>query len=133
MSEWLKGITNQVEITFVKQELLLSNACVLCVPQFATVEVAITFIKDEFGPQILRFLKREELLTLVMCIVGFILGIPHVTKVQYLQQNSLLVSTSEYIWTTTCGNSRTTSDSLVMLVFLSLSPLLHREAYLCSS
>uniref|UniRef100_A0A8C3G8U3 Transporter n=1 Tax=Cyclopterus lumpus TaxID=8103 RepID=A0A8C3G8U3_CYCLU len=48
--------------------------------QFATVEVAITFIKDEFGPQVLHFLKREELLTLVMCIVGFILGIPHVTK-----------------------------------------------------
>ncbi|XP_068558920.1 sodium- and chloride-dependent GABA transporter 1 [Cebidichthys violaceus] len=48
--------------------------------QFANVEVAITFIKDEFGPQVLRFLKREELLTLAMCIVGFILGIPHVTK-----------------------------------------------------
>ncbi|KAL6114201.1 uncharacterized protein ACO6RY_05024 [Pungitius sinensis] len=48
--------------------------------QFATVEVTITFIKDELGPQVLRFLKREELLTLVMCIIGFILGIPHVTK-----------------------------------------------------
>ncbi|KAA8592243.1 hypothetical protein FQN60_017698 [Etheostoma spectabile] len=48
--------------------------------QFATVEVAITFIKDEFGPQVLRFLKREELLTLAVCIVGFVLGIPHVTK-----------------------------------------------------
>ncbi|XP_078106838.1 sodium- and chloride-dependent GABA transporter 1 isoform X1 [Sander vitreus] len=48
--------------------------------QFATVEVAITFIKDEFGPQVLRFLKREELLTLAVCIIGFALGIPHVTK-----------------------------------------------------
>ncbi|KAM8885256.1 sodium- and chloride-dependent GABA transporter 1 isoform 2-T4 [Spinachia spinachia] len=48
--------------------------------QFANVEVAITFIKDQFGPQVLRFLRREELLTLVMCIIGFILGIPHVTK-----------------------------------------------------
>ncbi|XP_034094102.1 LOW QUALITY PROTEIN: sodium- and chloride-dependent GABA transporter ine [Gymnodraco acuticeps] len=48
--------------------------------QFATAEVAITFIKDEFGPQVLRFLKREELLTLAVCIVGFALGIPHVTK-----------------------------------------------------
>ncbi|KAK5871465.1 hypothetical protein PBY51_004347 [Eleginops maclovinus] len=48
--------------------------------QFATVEVAITFIKDEFGPQVLRFIKREELLTLAVCIVGFTLGIPHVTK-----------------------------------------------------
>ncbi|KAM7416657.1 hypothetical protein PAMA_018624 [Pampus argenteus] len=48
--------------------------------QFATVEVAVTFIKDEFGPQILRFLKREELLTLAVCIICFLLGIPHVTK-----------------------------------------------------
>ncbi|XP_051277672.1 sodium- and chloride-dependent GABA transporter 1 isoform X2 [Dicentrarchus labrax] len=48
--------------------------------QFATVEVAITFIKDEFGPVVLRFLKREELLTLAVCIVCFILGLPHVTK-----------------------------------------------------
>ncbi|XP_041793630.1 sodium- and chloride-dependent GABA transporter 1 isoform X2 [Chelmon rostratus] len=48
--------------------------------QFATVEVAITFIKDEFGPQVLRFIKREELLTLAVCIVCFVLGIPHITK-----------------------------------------------------
>ncbi|XP_020514533.2 sodium- and chloride-dependent GABA transporter ine isoform X1 [Labrus bergylta] len=48
--------------------------------QFATVEVGVTFIKDEFGPRILRFLKREELVTLAVCVLGFILGIPHVTK-----------------------------------------------------
>ncbi|XP_054467037.1 sodium- and chloride-dependent GABA transporter ine isoform X1 [Anoplopoma fimbria] len=48
--------------------------------QFANVEVGITFIKDEFGPQVLRFLKREELLTLAICIIGFIMGVPHVTK-----------------------------------------------------
>lgn len=55
---------------------------ILCVSQFATVEVAITFIKDEFGPKV-RFLNREELLALTVCIAGFILGIPHVTKVKY--------------------------------------------------
>ncbi|XP_029960070.1 sodium- and chloride-dependent GABA transporter ine [Salarias fasciatus] len=48
--------------------------------QFATVEVLVTFVKDEFGAKILRFLKREELLTLVVCTVGFLLGIPHITK-----------------------------------------------------
>lgn len=53
----------------------------LFVSQFATVEVGITFLKDEFGPKVVRYLKREELLTLVVCIVAFILGIPHVTKV----------------------------------------------------
>lgn len=42
----------------------------------------MTFIKDEFGPKILRFLKREELLALAVCIICFALGIPHVTKVK---------------------------------------------------
>ncbi len=55
----------------------------VCVSQFGTVEVAVTYIKDEFGPQILRFIKREELLALAVCITGLILGIPHVTKVHY--------------------------------------------------
>ncbi|CAN9513221.1 unnamed protein product [Ophioblennius macclurei] len=48
--------------------------------QFATVEVGLTFLKDEFGAKILRFLKREELLTLVVCTVGLLLGLPHITK-----------------------------------------------------
>ncbi|KAG8012023.1 Sodium-and chloride-dependent GABA transporter 1 [Nibea albiflora] len=48
--------------------------------KFATVEVAITFIKDEFGREVLRFLKREELLTLLVCFLCFILGLPHVTR-----------------------------------------------------
>ncbi|XP_075896026.1 sodium- and chloride-dependent GABA transporter ine-like [Nelusetta ayraudi] len=48
--------------------------------QFANVDVAITFIKDEFGHKALPYLRREELVTLVICAVGFILGLPHVTK-----------------------------------------------------
>ncbi|XP_053181799.1 sodium- and chloride-dependent GABA transporter ine isoform X1 [Scomber japonicus] len=48
--------------------------------QFATVEVAVTFIKDEFGHKIMGFLKREELLTLAVCIICFLLGLPHVTQ-----------------------------------------------------
>uniref|UniRef100_A0A3Q0SHF2 Transporter n=1 Tax=Amphilophus citrinellus TaxID=61819 RepID=A0A3Q0SHF2_AMPCI len=48
--------------------------------QFATVEVAVTFIKDEFGGKVLPLLKREELLALAVCIVCFALGIPHITK-----------------------------------------------------
>ncbi|XP_040898919.1 sodium- and chloride-dependent GABA transporter 1 isoform X2 [Toxotes jaculatrix] len=48
--------------------------------QFATVEVAVTFIKDEFGTKLLRFIKREELLALTVCITCFVLGIPHITK-----------------------------------------------------
>uniref|UniRef100_A0AAX7TH88 Transporter n=1 Tax=Astatotilapia calliptera TaxID=8154 RepID=A0AAX7TH88_ASTCA len=48
--------------------------------QFATVEVAVTYIKDEFGVKVLPFLKREELLVLAVCFVCFVLGIPHITK-----------------------------------------------------
>ncbi|MED6269955.1 hypothetical protein CHARACLAT_004805 [Characodon lateralis] len=48
--------------------------------QFGNVEVTVTFLKDEFGIKVLQYLKREELLALVVCIVGLVLGIPHVSK-----------------------------------------------------
>uniref|UniRef100_H2UF88 Transporter n=1 Tax=Takifugu rubripes TaxID=31033 RepID=H2UF88_TAKRU len=48
--------------------------------QFANVEVVITCIKDELGSKVSGLLKREALLSLIVCTVGFILGIPHVTK-----------------------------------------------------
>ncbi|XP_071755839.1 sodium- and chloride-dependent GABA transporter 1 [Centroberyx gerrardi] len=48
--------------------------------QFAMVEVAVTFVMDGFGPKVLRFLKRQELLALTVCIVSLLLGIPHVTN-----------------------------------------------------
>ncbi|KAM8865278.1 sodium- and chloride-dependent GABA transporter ine isoform 1-T1 [Synchiropus picturatus] len=48
--------------------------------QFGTVEVGVTFIKDAFGAKILRFSKREELLALTVCIICFLLGLPHITQ-----------------------------------------------------
>lgn len=54
------------------------------------MEVSITFIKDEFGPKVLRYLKREEMLTLAVCVVCFILGLPHVTRVSRSAFLSLL-------------------------------------------
>lgn len=53
-----------------------------CFLQFGNVEVVVTFLKDQFGIKVLHYLKREELLVLVVCIVGLVLGIPHVTKVK---------------------------------------------------
>ncbi|CAG5923151.1 unnamed protein product [Menidia menidia] len=47
---------------------------------FGNVEVMVTFLRDEFGANIMRFLKREEFLVLAVCIVSFLLGIPHITK-----------------------------------------------------
>ncbi|KAM3867516.1 sodium- and chloride-dependent GABA transporter ine [Diretmus argenteus] len=48
--------------------------------QFAMVDVAVTFIMDGFGPKVLCFLKKQEVLVLVVCMVSFLLGIPHITK-----------------------------------------------------
>lgn len=67
------------------------------VSQFATVEVSITFIKDEFGPKVLRYLKREELLTLAVCVVCFILGIPHMTRVHRSGIFYRLIATSNIL------------------------------------
>ncbi|XP_008335492.1 sodium- and chloride-dependent GABA transporter ine [Cynoglossus semilaevis] len=48
--------------------------------QFATVEVAVAFIRDEYGAKLLPYIKRGELLTLAVCVICFVLGIPHITK-----------------------------------------------------
>lgn len=59
--------------------------------------MSITFIKDEFGPKVLRYLKREELLTLVVCVICFILGIPHVTRVSRSAILSCLIVASNIL------------------------------------
>ncbi|KAI1900983.1 hypothetical protein AGOR_G00055460 [Albula goreensis] len=48
--------------------------------QFAMVEVLVTFVMDGFGLKVLRVLKHKEVLVLVVCLVGFVLGIPHITQ-----------------------------------------------------
>ncbi|XP_041692332.1 sodium- and chloride-dependent GABA transporter ine isoform X1 [Coregonus clupeaformis] len=48
--------------------------------QFAMVEVAVTSIMDGCGPKVLRVLKRQEIIVLAVCVIGFLLGIPHITK-----------------------------------------------------
>ncbi|XP_070992609.1 sodium- and chloride-dependent GABA transporter ine-like [Oncorhynchus clarkii lewisi] len=48
--------------------------------QFAMVEVAVTSIMDGCGPKVLRVLKRQEIIVLTVCVIGFLLGIPHITK-----------------------------------------------------
>ncbi|MGH0167380.1 UNVERIFIED_CONTAM: hypothetical protein FKN15_052117 [Acipenser sinensis] len=48
--------------------------------QFAMVEVMVTSLMDGCGKQLLRVLKRKELLVLAVCLVAFLLGIPNVTQ-----------------------------------------------------
>ena len=51
--------------------------------QFATVEVIITTLKDGFSDWIDRYIKYHEVLVLLVCILGFLFGIPHVFNVSF--------------------------------------------------
>lgn len=46
--------------------------------QFATVEVIITSLKDGCGDWIDKYLKRHDLLVLLVCATAFVVGIPYV-------------------------------------------------------
>ncbi|XP_060560453.1 sodium- and chloride-dependent GABA transporter ine-like [Ruditapes philippinarum] len=48
--------------------------------QFASVEVIVTTIQDHFAPQVKKYLRRKELLVLVVCVVSFLCGLPNVTQ-----------------------------------------------------
>ena len=50
--------------------------------QFATLEVVITSLQDGYDSLVRRYLKRHELLVLVICLVSFGLGLPYVTQVR---------------------------------------------------
>lgn len=48
--------------------------------QFAGVEVVVTAIQDQFALQIKKYLKRKELLVLIVCTVSFLAGLPNVME-----------------------------------------------------
>ncbi|KAI8499080.1 hypothetical protein Bbelb_235330 [Branchiostoma belcheri] len=48
--------------------------------QFCTVEVIITTLYDHFHPFIRKYLKRKEVLVLVVCCVSYLLGLPNITQ-----------------------------------------------------
>lgn len=52
------------------------------ISQFAGVEVLVTSLLDGLHKDLLTFLKRKEVLVLVVCAVQFLLGIPCVLQVQ---------------------------------------------------
>ena len=51
--------------------------------QFATVEVMITSLKDGYGDMIEKYLKRHEVLVLLVCLTSFLVVIPYVFKVRF--------------------------------------------------
>ncbi|XP_066277294.1 sodium- and chloride-dependent GABA transporter ine-like isoform X3 [Branchiostoma lanceolatum] len=48
--------------------------------QFCTVEVIITTLYDHFHPLIRKYLKRKEVLVLLVCCVSYLLGLPNITQ-----------------------------------------------------
>ncbi|CAG0925071.1 unnamed protein product, partial [Notodromas monacha] len=48
--------------------------------QFAMVEVVITSLTDAYGAWIKKWLKKHELLVLVVCCLSFLCGLPNVTE-----------------------------------------------------
>lgn len=53
--------------------------------QFSTVEVIITSLKDGFGDWIDRHIKHHEILVLLVCLLGFAFGIPHIFNVKTIE------------------------------------------------
>ena len=60
--------------------------------QFATVEVIITTLKDGFSDWIDRYIKYHEVLVLLVCILGFLFGIPHVFNVSFQKKKMYLLN-----------------------------------------
>ena len=59
-------------------------AMLLCLgidSQFATVEVIVTSLKDAFGAWVRRYLKRNEVLVLLVCLVSVLCGLPNIFQV----------------------------------------------------
>ncbi|CAG0880902.1 unnamed protein product [Darwinula stevensoni] len=47
---------------------------------FASVEVVVTSITDAYGSLVRRYIKKHELLVLLICILSFLCGLPNVTQ-----------------------------------------------------
>ena len=88
----LLGIDSQVRIMFIltlcrkinwRYFLDTQSYIIFFKFQFATVEVMITSLKDGYGDMIEKYLKRHEVLVLLVCLASFLVGIPYVFKVRF--------------------------------------------------
>ncbi|KAK3084341.1 hypothetical protein FSP39_011857 [Pinctada imbricata] len=51
--------------------------------QFASTEVIVTTISDHFAPQVKKYLKKKEVLVIIVCFISFLFGLPNVTQGGY--------------------------------------------------
>ena len=62
--------------------------CVCVCVQFASVEVIVTTIQDHFGDAVQKYLRRKEVLVLLVCVVSFLCGLPNITQVGTLSDHT---------------------------------------------
>ncbi|XP_076435052.1 sodium- and chloride-dependent GABA transporter ine-like [Babylonia areolata] len=48
--------------------------------QFASVEVVVTTIQDHFGDSVKHYLRRKEVLVVIVCFISFLCGLPNITQ-----------------------------------------------------
>lgn len=53
----------------------------ICCLQFASLELVISTVMDCVGPMLPPFLRRKEVLVLLVCLGGFLVGLPCVFQV----------------------------------------------------
>ena len=41
----------------------------------------MTTIQDHFSPQVKKYLKRKEILVVIVCLISFLCGLPNMTQV----------------------------------------------------
>ena len=62
--------------------------CVCVCVQFDSVEVIVTTIQDHFGDAVQKYLRRKEVLVLLVCVVSFLCGLPNITQVGTLSDHT---------------------------------------------
>lgn len=60
------------------------------------VEVVVTSLADAYSKSIKKWLKKHEILVLIVCFLSFLLGLPNVTEV--LEKNVLLLAHYQNQW-----------------------------------
>ena len=82
------------------------SMCVCVCVQFASVEVIVTTIQDHFGDAVQKYLRRKEVLVLVVCVVSFLCGLPNITQVGILfPHRNCLTTLCCPVYVCVCGHA----------------------------
>ncbi len=63
------------------------------------IETVVTAIEDEFGVQVKKYLKRRELLVLMVCLITFLLSMPNLCPVIHILYNKFIQTQFKKLFT----------------------------------